>query len=71
MTGLSRIAHIICNTTTVIILFLEAYARKLATSVQQVNKISPVSGNNLLQKNHYEIERTKENKLMLILLSIS
>ena len=38
MTGLSRIAHIICNTTTVIIIFLKKYARKRATTVEQVNR---------------------------------
>ena len=38
MTGLSRIAHIISKTATVIMLFLEQYARKRATTVEQVNR---------------------------------
>ena len=38
MTGLSRIAHIISKTATVIIIFLDKYARKRATTVEQVNR---------------------------------
>ena len=38
MTGLSRIAHIISKTATVIMIFLDKYARKRATTVEQVNR---------------------------------